>query len=80
MQYSIRGVPPELDRAIRARAKEKGTSLNEVTLGALADGLGLTGERVVRRDLTGVAGTWRSEAAVERALASQDEVDEALWK
>lgn len=80
MQYSVRGIPPEVDRAIRARAKELGKSLNEVTLLALAEGVGLGSERVVRRDLTGIAGTWRREPSVERALAAQDEVDEALWK
>jgi len=80
MQYSVRGIPPEVDRALRARAKEQGTSLNEVTLQALAEGIGLGRGEVARRDLTGIAGTWRRDAAVEQAIAAQDEVDEALWK
>ncbi len=80
MQYSVRGIPPEVDRALRARAKEQGASLNEVTLEALEEGIGLGRGHFARRDLTGIAGTWRREAAVEQALAAQDEVDEALWK
>jgi hypothetical protein len=80
MQYSVRGIPPEVDRAIRERAKVLGKSLNEVAILALAEGVGLGSERVVRRDLEGIAGTWRRETSVERALAAQDEVDEALWK
>ncbi|KAA0255594.1 hypothetical protein FBQ97_02250 [Acidobacteria bacterium ACD] len=80
MQYSVRGVSPEVDRAIRARAKELGKSLNEVALQTLAEGLGLGSARTVRRDLSGIAGTWQREPAVERALAAQDQVDEALWR
>ena len=80
MQYSVRGIPPEVDRAIRARARELGKSLNEVAVESLAAGLGLGSQPSVRRDLSGIVGTWRAERVVERALAEQDEVDEALWR
>jgi hypothetical protein len=80
MQYTLRGIPPLLDEAIRERAKAEGKSLNEVAVEALAEGLGLSDEEVVRRDLSDVVGTWRREAAVEAALAAQDQVDENLWK
>jgi hypothetical protein len=80
MQYTLRGIPAALDEAIRKRAKAEGKSLNEVAVEALADGLGLGDEDIVRRDLSDVVGTWRKEAPVEAALAAQDEVDEGLWK
>jgi hypothetical protein len=80
MQYTIRGIPPVLDEAIRERAKAEGKSLNEVAVEALAEGVGLGDEDVVRRDLSDVAGTWKKDAAFEAALAAQDRVDEALWK
>ena len=80
MQYTLRGIPAALDEAIRERAKTEGKSLNEVAVEALADGLGLGDEDIVRRDLSDVIGTWRREAAVEAALAAQDRVDEGLWK
>jgi hypothetical protein len=82
MQYTLRGIPPLVDEALRERAKAEGTSLNEVALEALADGLGLGlgDEDIVRRDLSDVVGTWRKEAAVEAALAAQDRVDEGLWR
>ena len=80
MQYTLRGIPAALDEAIRERAKTEGKSLNEVAVEALADGLGLGDEDIVRRDLSDVVGTWRKEAAVEAALAAQDRVDEGLWK
>lgn len=80
MQYTMRGIPPALDAAIRERARQEGKSLNEVAVSALAQGLGFNGERIVRRDLSDVAGTWRRDAGLEAALAAQDQVDEDLWK
>ena len=80
MQYTVRGISRALDKAIRRRAREKGKSLNEATIEALADGLGFREEGIVRRDLSDIVGTWKREARVEKALAAQDEVDEALWK
>ena len=80
MQYSLRGVAPELDEALRARARAEGKSLNAVALEALAEGAGLGESAVVRRDLSDVAGTWRRDKAVENALSDQDRIDEALWK
>ncbi len=80
MQYTIRAIPPEVDQAVRERARAEGKSLNEVAVEALAEGLGVSGEARVRRDLSDVAGTWKTEAAVEAALSAQDEVDEDLWK
>jgi hypothetical protein len=80
MQYTIRGIPPALDAAIRQRARREGKSLNEVALSALAQGLGFDREPVVRRDLDDIVGTWKRDARVEAALVAQDQVDETLWK
>jgi hypothetical protein len=80
MQYTLRGIPAAVDEALRARASSESKSLNEVAVEALAEGLGLGDEEVVRRDLSDIVGTWRKEAAVEAALAAQDQVDKALWK
>jgi hypothetical protein len=80
MQYTIRGIPPAINEAVRERARAEGKSLNEVAVEALADGLGLGASDIVRRDLSDVAGTWKRDAAVEAALAAQDRVDEDLWK
>ncbi len=80
MQYTIRGIPPAVDEAIRERARAEGKSINEIAVAALADGLGLGAEDIVQRDLSDVAGTWVEEAAVNAAIAAQDRVDESLWK
>lgn len=80
MQYTVRGIPQRVDEALRKRAKVEGKSLNEVAVKALAEGLGLSDQDIVRRDLSDVVGTWRREAAVEAALAAQHRVDKDLWK
>lgn len=80
MQYTIRDVPAAVDTALRQRARARGTSLNKAAVDALIEGAGLTGAPRKRRHLGDIAGSWRSDKAVESALAAQDEVDEGLWK
>lgn len=80
MQYTIRGIPTEVDEAARERARAEGRSLNEVAVQALADGLGVGDTLLVRRDLSDVAGKWRKDAAADAALRDQDRVDEDLWR
>ena len=79
MQYTIRNVPDTLDEALRRAAREQGKSLNDVAIEALARGAGITGERVRRRDLSDIVGTWRKDPAFDRALAAQDNIDEEMW-
>jgi hypothetical protein len=80
MQYTIRRIPPVVDSAIRERARVAGKSLNEVTIDVLAEGAGVAGVSRKRRDLNDIAGTWKSDKALEAALAAQDRVDEDLWQ
>ena len=80
MQYTIRGIPAAVDSALRERARSAGTSLNEAAVEALTAGSGLAGEPRKRRSLGDVAKTWRSDKAVESALAEQDRIDEDLWR
>ena len=72
MQYTIRGIPPAVDSALRQTARAAGKSLNEAAVAALADGSGMAGAPRKRRNLADVAGTWKGEKAVEAALAAQD--------
>jgi hypothetical protein len=80
MQYTIRNVPNLLDQALRKCARERGKSLNEVTIEALARGAGVSGDRSRQRDLGDIAGTWRKDAAFDRALAEQDAIDKEMWR
>src|ERR1700677_440282 len=76
MQYTIRNVPDTLDEALRRVARERGKSLNDVAIEALARGAGITGERRRQRDLGDIAGTWRKDPAFDSAVAAQDTIDE----
>ena len=80
MQYTIRNVPHILDEALRRAAHERGKSLNEIAIEALARGAGVSGERDRQRDLGDIAGTWRRDPAFDSAVAAQDTVDEEMWR
>jgi hypothetical protein len=78
-QYTIRRVPPAVDRALRERARRIGRSLNEVAVQALTQGAGQAAD-VVYADLDGFFGSWVADPEVDRALADQRRVDKDLWK
>jgi hypothetical protein len=80
MQYTIRKVPDSLDEALRRAARERGKSLNEVAIEALARGAGVAGERNRQRNLADIAGTWRKDPAFDSALGAQDTIDEEMWR
>lgn len=80
MQYTIRGIPAVVDKALRRRARTTGKSLNEAAIEALSEGVGVSGAPRKRRDLSDIAGTWVSEPEVEAALADQRQIDEDLWR
>ena len=80
MQYTIRRIPRAVDDAIRERARVTRKSLNEAALDALAEGAGTKGVPQKRRDLSDIAGSWKSDKAFDAALAEQDRVDADLWK
>lgn len=79
MQYTIRNIPPELDRALKQRAKRMGKSINQLVLELLAHGAGTP---VKRRNLRGMPGAWsKTEAArFDRFLDEHRQIDGELWK
>jgi antitoxin FitA-like protein len=78
-QYTIRNIPPELDKAIKARAKRLGKSINQVALEALAS---VVDRSFPRRSLRNMPGAWsKSEAErFDRFLEQHRAIDEELWK
>jgi hypothetical protein len=79
MQYTIRNIPPEIDLALKARAKQLGTSVNQVALDALARSLG---KPTRYRSLRGMPGAWSSAEArgLDSFLEEHRKIDEELWK
>jgi len=80
MQYTIRHIPPALDRALRRRAREDGKSLNAAAIEALRHGVGIGDELPRYRQLRDLAGSWVEDAEFDAAIADQHRIDEALWK
>ncbi len=79
-QYTLRGIPPELDRALRERAEQEGKSLNQVAREALKRGVGLPEPEQVSDDLDCLAGSWQDDPAFDEAIRQQDTVDPDIWR
>jgi len=79
---TIRNVPPEVERAILARAREKGISINKAVVGMLQEKVGAPGKKKRYDDLDDLAGTWTKREAedFERELREQRRPDPEIWK
>ena len=83
MQYTLRNIPKELDRALRRKARAEGRSLNDVAVEALSlgAGVGVNGkERVKYRDLSDIAGTYVRDPGFEQAMKEQDQIVPGDWE
>ena len=80
IQYTLRNVPPALDRALRRQAKQLSKSLNEVALLALTRGAGVSQEASELHDLDFLFGSWVEDREVDNALEEQRQVDADLWR
>jgi len=79
MQYTIRGVPREVDKALRRKAKQRGISLNRLLVEELsAAGGGGKPQRL--RSLADLGGVWQDDPEFDRILREQRQIDRALWK
>ena len=79
-QYTVRNVPPRLDRALKAKAVARGVSLNTLVLQALEAASGLGGAPQVYGDLDDLFGSWIKDRSVDRALADQRRLDLKDWE
>ena len=80
VQYTVRGIPPRLDKLVRRRARREGKSLNQIALEALQALVGLGRERIRYHDLDSLAGSWVEDPEFEEAIRAQDQVDLAIWQ
>jgi len=77
IQYTVRGIPPEVDRALRRKATQRKLSLNRIIVEELT--AGTTGVRK-RADFHDVAGQWTPDPAFDEIIATQRQVDPDKWK
>ena len=84
-QLTIRGVSREVEQEILKEAHEKKVSLNKAAIAILervSGGSRKGKKRAVYHDLDHFSGIWKKEEAAEmdRHIALQRGIDEALWK
>ena len=79
MQYTIRDIPRDIDRALRKMARDEGKSLNRAIIDALRRVTGL-GQTVQYHDLDWAAGRWTEDPGFDAAMAEQDKVNPEDWR
>lgn len=77
IQYTIRGIPREVDRALRQKAARQKRSLNQVIVEELTEAT-IGAKR--RTDLSDVTGGWIPDPAFDEIMASQRKIDWDKWK
>ena len=77
IQYTIRGIPREVDRALRQKAAQRKQSLNHVILDELTVA---TVGRQQRADFSDLVGRWTPDPAFDEILAAQRQIDWDKWR
>lgn len=77
VDYTIRGIPPEVDHALRLRAVRQKKSLNRVVVEELTRSL--IGKSV-KVDFMDLVGQWQPDAGFDEIIATQRQIDAEHWK
>jgi hypothetical protein len=77
IQYTIRGIPREVDKALRQKAKRHKKSLNQIVLEELTAAAG--GVRKFA-DFSDLVGKWTPDPEFDEIIAAQRQIDPDLWK
>ena len=77
VQYTIRGIPREVDRALRQKAARKKQSLNQVILDELT--MATTGKKKYA-DFSDLVGGWVPDPGFDETIRSQRQIDWDKWK
>ena len=77
LQYTLRGVPKDVDRVLRQKAAQRKASLNQVVLAEL---VAATTGRSQRADFLDVTGPWTPDPGFDEIIAAQRQIDPDKWK
>jgi hypothetical protein len=77
-QYTIRSIPPKLDRTLRNQANRTGKSLNEVVIESLARGAGVDIKTQTFQDLDWFVGVMKHDPAFDEALEWLDSLPKEM--
>jgi hypothetical protein len=75
VNLQIQNIPRKVDKALRAKAKAEGKTVDQVALEAIKAGLGLTPAGKKKRDLSDIAGTWVEDPIFDEIRAYHERVD-----
>jgi plasmid stability protein len=78
MQYTLRKIPSEVDKALRRRARKEGKSLNEVAIEALSRGAGVE-TTAQNHELDFAISSWIEDPEFDKAMENQRQIDADLW-
>jgi hypothetical protein len=77
IQYTIRGVPPEVDHQLRQKAAHRKQTLNKLILDELT--VAAIG-RKRSADFSDLVGRWTDDPAFDEVIAAQRQIDSDKWK
>lgn len=77
IQYTIRGIPPEVDQALRKKAAQKKISLNQVLVDELTTA---SGQPKKYADFSDLVGKWQPDPEFDALLEEQRQIDWDMWK
>jgi hypothetical protein len=77
IQYTIRGIPAEVDRALRKKAARAKKSVNQIVIEELANA---TVGKTRHADFSDLVGRWVPDPAFDEIIASQRRIDPDKWK
>ena len=75
VQYTIRGIPREVDRILRQRAARRKQSLNQVVVDELT-----TAAEGRKADFSDLVGQWTPDRGFDDVIATQRRIDMDKWK
>jgi hypothetical protein len=79
IQYTLRGIPADVDRALRKKARDRKISLNKLLVEELIHASGAAPVRKYR-SLADIAGQWKEDPEFDRALEAQRQIDWDMWR
>ncbi|MES2970984.1 MAG: hypothetical protein V4702_01530 [Patescibacteria group bacterium] len=81
-QYTVRGIPPTIDKELRTMARRSGKSLNAITLEVLRVGVGMPDYKEPNYQLDDLFGKLDKQATKQLNAASKKlrVIDQSDWK
>lgn len=77
VQYTIRGIPQEVDRLLKERAKNRKVSINQLVVEELTKA---TIGEVRFGDFSDLVGRWKPDPQFDEAIESQRQVNPDDWR